>query len=166
MATQMTRPVPVAALDADTIQAFRESLRGELLTPDDPRYDDARAVRNGLIDRYPALIARCSGTADVVACVNFAREQGLPITVRGGAHNVAGNAVNDGGVVVDLSGMRGVYVDPAERRCAPRGEPPGARSTARRSSLASPCRAGSSPQPASAASPFTAATATCGARTA
>ncbi|HEX5499289.1 MAG TPA: FAD-binding oxidoreductase, partial [Thermomicrobiales bacterium] len=106
-------PSPMTgALDETIVAALRGQLRGALLTPDDPGYDEARRVRNGLIDRHPALIARCSGTADVVACVNFAREHGLLLSVRGGGHNVAGNAVNDGGLVIDLSAMRGVWVDP------------------------------------------------------
>ena len=115
MATQLLAPPIEGMLDEATIEEFRGRLRGPLLTPDDPGYDEARAVRNGLIDRRPALIARCSGTADVVACVNFARERGLLLSVRGGAHNVAGNAVNDGGLVIDLSQMRGVFVDPEAR---------------------------------------------------
>jgi FAD/FMN-containing dehydrogenase len=115
MATQVMAPPIEGMLDASVIEEFRGRLRGQLLTPDDPGYDEARAVRNGLIDRHPMLIARCSGTADVVACVNFARERGLLLSVRGGAHNVAGNAVNDGGLVVDLSEMRGVWVDPRAR---------------------------------------------------
>jgi FAD/FMN-containing dehydrogenase len=78
-------------------------------------YEDARRIQNGLIDRHPALIVRCSGTADVVETVNFARDRGLLLSIRGGGHNVAGNAMNDGGVVVDLSGMRGVHVDPATK---------------------------------------------------
>jgi FAD/FMN-containing dehydrogenase len=121
MATSIASPAHRSTLDEATIQAFRESLRGELLTPDAPGYHEARAVRNGLIDRHPALIVRCTGTADVVACITFAREQGLPVTVRGGAHNVAGNAVNDGGVVIDLSGMRGVFVDPSARTVRAQG---------------------------------------------
>ncbi len=121
MTISTSRSVQITTLDEETIQAFRESVRGDLITPDDPRYDAARAVRNGLIDRHPALVARCSGTADVVACVNFAREQDLPVTVRGGAHNVAGNAVNDGGVVIDLSSMRGVFVEPATRTVRAQG---------------------------------------------
>ena len=111
----MTIAAAEPTLDEEAIAALRDQLRGPLLTPDDPGYDEARAVRNGLIDRHPALIARCSGTADVVACVNVARERGLLLSVRGGAHNVAGNAVNDGGLVIDLSGMRGVWVDPQAR---------------------------------------------------
>ncbi len=90
---------------------------GRLIQPGDADYDTARMVRNGLIDRSPAIIARCHGTADVVAAVNFAREHDLHLSVRGGGHNVAGNAVNDGGIVIDLSEMRSVVVDP-ERKTA------------------------------------------------
>ncbi|MGH2617351.1 MAG: FAD-binding oxidoreductase [Thermomicrobiales bacterium] len=121
MATVMTAPIAEAKLDDAAIEELRGRLRGTLLTDDDPEYDEARAVRNGLIDRRPALIARCSGTADVVACVNFARERDLLLSVRGGGHNVAGNAVNDGGLVIDLSQMRGVYVDPAARTVRAQG---------------------------------------------
>lgn len=90
-------------------------LRGELFRPDDLGYQQARRVWNGLIDKHPALIARCTGTADVVAAVKVARANGLEVAVRGGGHNVAGNAVNDGGLVIDLSRMKGIAVDPARR---------------------------------------------------
>jgi FAD/FMN-containing dehydrogenase len=86
-----------------------------VLRPGDDDYDDARAIWNGLIDRRPALIVRCSGAADVIQAVDFARERGLVLSVKGGGHNVAGNAVNDGGIVVDLSLMRGVHVDAKAR---------------------------------------------------
>jgi FAD/FMN-containing dehydrogenase len=86
-----------------------------VLGPDDPAYDEARRIWNGLIDRHPALIVRCTGAADVVDAVNFAREQGLAVSIKAGGHNVAGNAVNDGGLVIDLSGMRGVHVDAASQ---------------------------------------------------
>ena len=102
-------------LDAAAVAEFAGTLRGAVIRPDDPTYDEAAAVRNGLIDRHPALIARCSGVADVVAAVNFAREHDLLLSVRGGGHNVAGTATNDGGLVIDLSAMRGVRVDPAAR---------------------------------------------------
>src|SRR5215210_5294159 len=121
MATELLAPPIEGLLDEPIIEEFRGRLRGPLLTPDDPGYDEARAVRNGLIDRRPALIARCSGTADVVECVNFARERGLLLSVRAGAHNVAGNAVNDGGLVIDLSNMRGVYIDPDARKVRVQG---------------------------------------------
>ena len=92
-----------------------EGFRGELITADHARYDDARAVWNGTVDRRPRLIARCHGTVDVAAAVQFARERDLEIAVRGGGHNVAGTAVCDDGIVIDLSGMRGVLVDPVAR---------------------------------------------------
>jgi FAD/FMN-containing dehydrogenase len=97
------------------IEELRANFRGELLQPGSPCYDETRRVRNGLIDRHPTLIARCSGTADVVAAVNFAREHELLLSVRSGGHNVSGAATNDGGLVIDLSPMRGVRVDPAAK---------------------------------------------------
>ena len=99
----------------DDIAALRAGLRGGLLEPGDEGYDDARVVWNGMIDRRPALIARCAGAADVIDCVGFARDHGLPLAVRGGGHNVAGYAVCEGGLVVDLSAMRAVRVDAAAR---------------------------------------------------
>ena len=102
-----------APLDPEARQAFTEGVRGVVVGPDDSGYDDARAIWNGLIDRKPALIVQCTGAADVVDAVNFAREQGLLLSVKGGGHNVAGNAVNDGGLVIDLSPMRGVHVEPS-----------------------------------------------------
>jgi FAD/FMN-containing dehydrogenase len=109
------------ALDAATIEAFIGSLRGRVIRPGDTDYDDARRVRNGVIDRRPALIVRASGTADVVDAVGFAREHGLTLSVRGGGHNVAGNCVNDDGLVIDLSAMRGVYFDRATGRVRAQG---------------------------------------------
>jgi FAD/FMN-containing dehydrogenase len=99
-------------LDAEAIDGFVERVRGAVLRPDDQGYNDARAIWNGLIDRRPALILQCTGAADVVDAVNFAREQNALVSVKGGGHNVAGNAVNDGGLVIDLSQMRSVHVDP------------------------------------------------------
>lgn len=94
---------------------------GELITPDHAAYDAARQVWNGDVQRRPALIARCRGTADVVAVVRFAREQGLPAAVRGGSHAVAGHAAIDDGIVIDLSLMRGTYVDPMARTITAQG---------------------------------------------
>jgi FAD/FMN-containing dehydrogenase len=91
------------------------TFRGQLLTAESPAYDQARSIWNAMIDRRPALIARCTGTADVLRAVDFAREHSLLVAVRGGGHNVAGNAVCDGGLVIDLSGMRWVRVDPEAR---------------------------------------------------
>ncbi|WLB55769.1 FAD-binding oxidoreductase [Bradyrhizobium japonicum] len=93
-----------------------DGFRGRLISADHADYDSARAVWNGAIDRRPHLIARCIGTADVVAAVRFARNHDLGIAIRGGGHNVAGTAVCDDGIVIDLSTMRGVRVDPADRR--------------------------------------------------
>ena len=104
-----------AALDDATVGAFIASVRGPVLRPGDAGYEDARKVQNGLIDRRPGLIVQASGNADVIAAVNLARNHGLLLSVRGGGHNVAGNAVNDGGVVIDLSKMTGIRVDPAAR---------------------------------------------------
>jgi FAD/FMN-containing dehydrogenase len=87
-------------------------LRGRVVGPQDDDYDTLRLVWNGLVDKRPALIVRCAGVADVVSAVRFGREQGLPIAVRGGGHNVAGRGVCDGGLVIDLSEMDGIRVDP------------------------------------------------------
>jgi FAD/FMN-containing dehydrogenase len=90
---------------------LRAALRGELIEPSDPGYDAARALWNASTDRHPAAIARCAGTADVQHAVRFAREHDLLLAVRGGGHNVAGNAGCDGGLVIDLSRLRGVELD-------------------------------------------------------
>ena len=95
--------------------------RGELLLPTSPGYDAARRIWNGAIDRQPACIARCMGVADVAAAVRFARERDLEIAVRGGGHNVAGTAVCDDGIVIDLSAMRAVSIDPVERTAVVQG---------------------------------------------
>ena len=97
------------------ITAFRPSLRGVSFAPGEPGYDSARIVFNRMIDRRPALIARCAGAADVIACVCFAREHDLPISVRGGGHSIAGKAICDDGLTIDLSAMKGIRVDPARR---------------------------------------------------
>jgi FAD/FMN-containing dehydrogenase len=100
-------------VDETSIQELREHLRGRVFLPGDEGYDDAREVFNGMIDRRPSLIVRCAGVADVIAAVDFAREAGKLVAVRGGGHNVAGHAVCDGGVVIDLSAMKSVRVDPS-----------------------------------------------------
>jgi FAD/FMN-containing dehydrogenase len=97
------------------IADFASSLRGTVLRPDDPGYEEARRVWNGMIDRRPALIARCHGAADVVAAVNFARSHKILVSVRGGGHQVAGSAVCDDGLVIDLSQMKGIHVNPRTR---------------------------------------------------
>jgi FAD/FMN-containing dehydrogenase len=98
---------------ADAVQLLDEGLSGGVLAPGDPGYDEARRVHNGLIDRRPALIARCLHTADIAEAVSFGRSEGLEISVRGGGHSVAGRAVTDGGLMIDLSLMKGIHVDPA-----------------------------------------------------
>lgn len=98
-----------------TIAGLRLTLRGELLTPDMPAYDAARTLWNGMIDKRPALIVRCRGAADVITAVNFALEHGLLLSARGGGHNVAGLALCDGGLTIDLSLMRSIRVDAAGR---------------------------------------------------
>jgi FAD/FMN-containing dehydrogenase len=94
---------------------FRAGFRGELFEPGDPGYDDARSVYNGMIDRRPRLVARCADTADVIAAVNLARESGTLLAVLGGGHNAGGLGVWDDALVIDLSAMRGVRVDPAAK---------------------------------------------------
>jgi FAD/FMN-containing dehydrogenase len=119
MTTQADAAVGAAApgvtLDEEVVQAFIAGVRGPVLRPGDAGYDDARQIWNALIDRRPALIVQCSGTADVVDAVNFAQKHNIALSIKGGGHNVAGNAVNDGGLVIDLSHMNGVHVDPASR---------------------------------------------------
>jgi len=102
-------------VDTTLIAALRSNFRGQLILPTDSAYDTARRIWNGNIDRHPGLIARCAGTADVVQAVKFARANDLLVAVRGGGHNVAGRALCDDGIVIDLSGMRGVFVDPRQR---------------------------------------------------
>ena len=103
------------ALEEATIDALRSGLRGPLLRQDDEGYDDARAIWNGMIDKRPGLIAQCTGVADVMTAVRFAREHDVRVAVKGGGHNVAGTALCDGGLVIDFSEMKGVHVDPAGR---------------------------------------------------
>jgi FAD/FMN-containing dehydrogenase len=103
------------SLDAEAVETFRSGLRGELVAAGDEGYDAARALWNAMIDRRPALIARCAGAADVVHSVRLAREKDLLISIRGAGHNIAGKASCDGGLMIDLSGMRDVRVDPAKR---------------------------------------------------
>lgn len=125
------------ALDAEAVQGFVAGVRGPVIQAGDEGYDGARAIWNGLIDRKPALIVQCSGAADVVDAVNFARERDLLLSIKAGGHNVAGNAVNDGGLVIDLSQMRGVHVDASTRTVRAQGVRPGATPTGSRNSSGS-----------------------------
>ena len=104
-----------ATIGEDQLAELEIRVRGDVIRPDDPGYDDARAVWNGMIDRYPAVIVRCRGAADVIAAVESVRGTDLPVAVRGGGHNVAGTAVCDDGLVIDCSEMTGVVVDPEAR---------------------------------------------------
>jgi FAD/FMN-containing dehydrogenase len=105
----------------DAVAELARSFAGQVLRPADPGYDEARRVHNGLIDKRPALIARCAGAADVVDALRLARESGLEVAVRGGGHNVAGRATTEGGLMIDLSPMRGVHVDPKARTARAQG---------------------------------------------
>jgi hypothetical protein len=104
-----------SVLDSAAVQELVAQFRGALIRPGDPTYDGARAVYNAMIDRRPALIARCASVADVIAAVNFAREHTILVAVRSGGHNGAGLGVCDDGMVIDLSPMKGIRVDPANR---------------------------------------------------
>jgi len=112
----MTRTIPLGA-----VQAFKERLRGQLVCPSDDGYDAARKVWNGRIDRHPAFIAFCATDEDVLAAVRFSRENELLVAVRGGGHNVAGTAVCDDGLVIDLSLMKSIEVDATHRTARAQG---------------------------------------------
>ena len=113
----MTQPT----VDEAGITELSGRFSGQLLRPGDDGYEEARTIHNGMIDKRPALIARCLGVADVVDAVNLARSDDLEVAVRGGGHNVAGNAVCDGGVMIDLSLMKGIQVDPKGRTVRAQG---------------------------------------------
>ena len=111
----------MTSLDQASIADLSARFSGVLLRPDESGYDDVRRVHNGMIDRRPALIARCLGSADIADAVNFARTHGLDLAVRGGGHNVAGRAVCDDGLMLDLSLMKGIHVDPVRRTARAQG---------------------------------------------
>ena len=104
------------APSAQTIETLKAGMRGHVILPDDPGYDDSRRIWNAMIDRHPAAIAQCTGAADVMHAVRVAHEHGLLVSVRGGGHNIAGSALCDDGLTIDLSGMRSVHIDPDARR--------------------------------------------------
>jgi len=108
-------------IDRGSVSELATRFSGTLLLPGDAGYDKARRIHNGLIDKRPALIARCLGTADVVDAVNFARDRGIEVAIRGGGHNVAGKSVCDGGLMLDLSRMKGIHVDPELRTARAQG---------------------------------------------
>src|SRR5438270_5507168 len=97
------------------LQKFRQSIRGQTLCPGEAGYDPARKVPNAMIDRHPEIVARCAGAADVIECVRFAREHDVLVTVRGGGHSLPGKCVWDGALMIDLSGMKGIRVDPGRK---------------------------------------------------
>jgi len=109
------------SLDAASLEKLREDFRGELLLPGDKDYESSRIVWNAIADRHPAIVARCTRVEDVIAAVRFARELDLVIAVRGGGHSVAGFSTCDAGIVIDLSGMRAVQVDPVKRTARVQG---------------------------------------------
>ncbi|MDX1546504.1 MAG: FAD-binding oxidoreductase [Rhodothermales bacterium] len=115
MTSHSSTPLASALELNGRLDAFRPSVRGDVLGPSDADYDAARRIWNGMIDRRPAAIARCLGVSDVLASLAFAREHGLPVSIRSGGHNIAGLAVQDGSLMLDLSRMRGVRVDPVAR---------------------------------------------------
>jgi FAD/FMN-containing dehydrogenase len=119
----MATPIPTTAprLPDAAVQRLVSSVGGDVIWPDDPAYEEARRVFNGMIDRRPALIVRAVDAADVATAVRFAGEHSLTLSVRGGGHNVAGFGTNDGGLVLDLAQMRGVQVDPARRLARVKG---------------------------------------------
>jgi FAD/FMN-containing dehydrogenase len=112
-------------IDRSALSPLEQSFSGRLLLPGDDGYETARRVHNGMIDRRPSIIARCSGTADVVHALDFAIRHDLGIAVRGGGHNVAGRAVIDDGMMIDLSPMKGIDVDPEPAAFASRPASPG-----------------------------------------
>ena len=107
--------------DQASIAELAARFSGMLVGPEDSRYDELRRVHNGMIDRRPALIGRCLGSADIADAVNFARTRGLELAVRGGGHNVAGRAVCDGGLMLDMSLMKAIRVDPIRRTALAQG---------------------------------------------
>ena len=109
------------SLSTADLDELRNALSGELVTPDDVHYESLRLIHNGMVDKRPALIARCQNTADIVDAVAFGRDNGLEISVRGGGHSVPGRCVTDGGLMIDLSAMKGIHVDPRTRRTRAQG---------------------------------------------
>src|SRR5262245_54367637 len=102
-------------LDQKQIDDFKAQVRGGVLSPGEPEYEEARSVWNAAIDRRPGLIVRSLGTQDVIAAVKFARAHRVSLSIKGGGHNIAGLAVSDGAIMLDMSRARGVWVDPAAR---------------------------------------------------
>ena len=102
-------------LNQDIIESLKKRLQGQVLSPGENGYEGSRTVWNGMIDRKPAIIVRCLGTADVIACMQFVREHKLLVCIKGGGHNIAGLASADGAIMLDMSLMRGIMVDPVKK---------------------------------------------------
>src|SRR3954449_11907889 len=118
MSTETTTP---HVLGDATLAEFEAGLSGRLIRPGDEGYDEARSIWNGAHDRRPAMIVRCAGVADVIQAVEFARSEDLQVAVRGGGHSIPGFSTVDGGIVIDLSAMKGIKVDPARRTVVAQG---------------------------------------------
>lgn len=119
--TTFATPVTESAITTEALEAFRAGMRGAVLCPGDDGYDEARRIWNGMIDKRPRVIARCTGTADVIDAVNFARAHNLLVAVHGGGHGIAGHATCDDGMMIDLSPMKGIHVDPQRRTARAQG---------------------------------------------
>src|SRR3954454_22966526 len=104
-----------------TLAEFEQGLSGRLIRPEDAEYDEARSIWNGAHDKYPAMIVRCAGVADVMRAIELARSEDMEVAVRGGSHSIPGFSTTDGGIVIDLSGMRSVHVDPTRRTAVAEG---------------------------------------------
>src|SRR5215207_6458801 len=121
MVILLESPRRVATIDRSTVAALSGHVQGVILSPGEPGYDEARTIWNGMIDKRPALIVQPQSVGDVQAAVRFANAQGLAVSIKGGGHNVAGHAVSEGGLMIDMSAMRGVEVDPAARTARAQG---------------------------------------------
>jgi FAD/FMN-containing dehydrogenase len=121
VASEETKMITTTPIRDELVARLKGEIRGSVISPDHAEFDTARAVWNGMIDRRPGLIVRPAGAKDVAAAINAARDNGLLVAIKGGGHNVAGSAVADGALVIDLSGMRGVVVDPQARRVRAQG---------------------------------------------
>lgn len=141
-----------------TVDDLHERLRGHLIDPDDERYEDARALHHGMIDKRPRMIAGCANVADVISAVDYGREHDWRIAVRGGGHNGAGLGSCDDGLVIDLSPMNGVRVDPEKRTVQAEGGCTHGDVDHATDACGLACRPGSSPRPGSAGSRSAAAT--------
>src|SRR5437868_7715593 len=148
-----TRRNRVTALTAGKVKSLQAAVSGTVTLPGDAGYDVACSIWNGAIDRRPAVVASCAGSADVAAALAFARDEDLEVSVRGGGHNYAGFALCDGGLMIDLTPMKSVAVDPAARRVACGGGTTWGELDAATKSTGSPFREVSSARPVWPASP-------------